>query len=156
MFCFRTFFFTSLFPCVIISLKKGGIRVNDRVKELRAVLGLSMEKFGGYLGLSKSGISEIESGRRNVTDQHVKLIVSSAFDGKKVNETWLRTGEGDMFKKISMEEEIAALIAEVANEPDGSFKRRILSVLARLSEDQWDLLADIAEKLVEDNEESAE
>lgn len=56
-----------------------------------------MEKFGKEIGLSKSGVSEIEAGRRNVTDQHIKLIVSVG--QWNVSEAWLRTGEGEMFLK---------------------------------------------------------
>ena len=41
--------------------------INDRFKELRKALGLSQEEFGNKIGLSKSGISNIESGTRNVT-----------------------------------------------------------------------------------------
>ncbi len=50
--------------------------VNDRFKELRKTFGLSQEELGNKIGLSKSGISNIESGTRNVTDKHIKLICS--------------------------------------------------------------------------------
>lgn len=63
---------------------------NERIKELRKSLKLSQEEFGEAIGLTKSSISNIEKGVRNVTDQHIKLLVS-AFN---VNDHWLRTGEG--------------------------------------------------------------
>lgn len=63
--------------------------INQRVKELRLKLGLSQDDFGNAIGLSKSGISNIENGARSVRETHIKLICS-AFD---VDETWLRTGE---------------------------------------------------------------
>ena len=50
--------------------------INDRFKELRKIFGLSQEELGNKIGLSKSGISNIESGKRNVTDKHIKLICS--------------------------------------------------------------------------------
>ena len=64
--------------------------VNDRFKELRKTFGLSQEELGNKIGLSKSGISNIESGARNVTDKHIKLICSEF----PVNEEWLRDGTG--------------------------------------------------------------
>lgn len=67
--------------------------VRSRVKELREYLNLSQESFGSSIGLSKSGISNIESGLRNVTEKHI-LLIKGAFN---VNEEWLRTGEGSMF-----------------------------------------------------------
>jgi len=63
--------------------------INQRVKELRLKLGLSQDDFGNAIGLSKSGISNIENGARAVRESHIKLLCS-AFD---VDEAWLRTGE---------------------------------------------------------------
>lgn len=71
--------------------------INERFKELRKALGLSQEELGNKIGLSKSGISNIESGTRNVTDKHIKLICSEF----PINEDWLRTGTGEMFLKTS-------------------------------------------------------
>lgn len=86
-----------------------------------------MEKFGKEIGLSKSGVSEIEAGRRNVTDQHIKLIVSV---GKwNVSESWLRTGKGEMFlktpdtlieqlrQKYSMDDFETSIVEEYLNLP---------------------------------------
>lgn len=72
--------------------------MNERIKELRSeLLNLSQEQFGERIGLSKSGISNIESGVRNVTDKHIKLICSE-FD---VREEWIRTGNGDPFVRTT-------------------------------------------------------
>ena len=69
------------------------IDINKRIRELRDVLNISQESFGNSIGLSKSGISNIENGTRNVTEKHI-LLINTAFN---VNEKWLRTGEGEMF-----------------------------------------------------------
>ena len=69
--------------------------MNNRFKEIREKLGFSQEKFGEIIGLSKSGISNIESGQRNVTDKHIKLLCSEL----NINPDWLRTGEGEMFNE---------------------------------------------------------
>lgn len=54
-----------------------------------------------------------------------------------------------MFQQRSQEEELAAFFGDVlSGEPD--FRRRLISALARLDEDQWATLADIAQKLVEE------
>lgn len=62
--------------------------INERVKEVRKQLNLSQEEFGKSIGLSKSGISNIENGTRNVNSKHVKLI-SMVFN---IDEQWLLTG----------------------------------------------------------------
>lgn len=63
--------------------------INERIKALRQSLHMSQEEFGKTIGLSKSGISNIESGARSVRDAHIKLICSSF----NVGENWLRTGK---------------------------------------------------------------
>ena len=67
--------------------------MNKRIKSIRESLNLSQEEMGKAIGLTRSGISNIESGQRAVSERHVKLF-RSAFN---VNEHWLRTGEGEMF-----------------------------------------------------------
>lgn len=67
--------------------------INERVKELRKELNLTMEKFGERLGVRKTAISRIESGVNNLTEQ-MFLAICREFG---VNEEWLRDGEGEMF-----------------------------------------------------------
>ena len=67
--------------------------MNERVKLLRKKLGLTLEKFGGELGVTKVAISNIESGNRNLTEQMMKAICRTW----NVNYFWLRDGSGEMF-----------------------------------------------------------
>lgn len=67
--------------------------MNKRIKEIREALNLSQEEMGKAIGITRSGISNIESGQRSVSERHIKLL-RSAYN---VNEHWLRTGEGEMF-----------------------------------------------------------
>lgn len=71
--------------------------MNERIKELRKALGLTLEKFGERVGLKKSSLSQIENGVNGVTDQLFKSICREY----NVNENWLRTGEGEMFVPAS-------------------------------------------------------
>lgn len=71
--------------------------MNERIKELRKFLNLTMEKFGERLGVRKTAISLIESGRNNLTDQMLKAICREF----NVNEEWLRMGKGEMFVEDS-------------------------------------------------------
>jgi len=70
---------------------------NDRVKMVRKSpeISLSMEKFGQRLGVGKSTISSIESGTNAITSQMRRSICREFH----VSETWLETGEGEMFMK---------------------------------------------------------
>lgn len=71
----------------------------ERVKEIRKTLGLTLEKFGEPLGVTKVAISNIEKGNRNVTEQMLKAICREY----SVNEDWLKNGVGEMFRKPSDE-----------------------------------------------------
>ena len=46
----------------------------ERVKQLRAELNLTLEKFGDRVGVTKVAISNIEKGNRNLTEQMIKAI----------------------------------------------------------------------------------
>lgn len=66
---------------------------NERVKEVRKSLNLTLEKFGERVGVGKTAISNIEKGNRNLTEQMTKSICREF----GVDYIWLTTGEGAMF-----------------------------------------------------------
>lgn len=83
--------------------------MNERIEELRKAMGLTLKDFGQAIGLSTSGLSEITHGRSNVTERVIKLILS-AFP--QVSESWLRTGDGSMYKdeaSAKLQEKLHAL-----------------------------------------------
>ena len=65
----------------------------ERIKEVRNSLGLTLEKFGEKLGVTKTAISRIEKGERSLTEQMTKSICREF----SVDYMWLTTGEGEMF-----------------------------------------------------------
>lgn len=117
---------------------------NERIKYLREHLNISQEKLGETIGLSKSGISSIENGNRNVTEKHIKLI-SSCFN---VNEDWLRTGNGDMFNPMSEDEELDLYIGRISGSDD-KFKKNLLKALCKLTEEEWNVLKKIISEMKE-------
>ena len=66
---------------------------NERVKEVRKTLGLTLEKFGDRLGIKKAAVSKIEKGENSLTDANIKAICREF----SVDYMWLTTGEGEMF-----------------------------------------------------------
>lgn len=67
--------------------------MNNRIALLRKTLSLTMEEFGKRVGVTRSAISNIENGKRNLTDQMI-LSICREFNA---NENWIKTGQGEMF-----------------------------------------------------------
>ena len=113
--------------------------MGERVKELRKVLGLSGEKFGEKIGLKRNSLSQIETGKNHLSEQNI-LAICREFN---VNEEWLRTGTGEMFKDMSLDEEIISFIGEIQWDASNTFKKKFISAIAKLNDDEWKVLEKI-------------
>ena len=113
--------------------------MGERVKELRKALGLSGEKFGEKIGLKRNSLSQIETGKNNLSEQNI-LAICREFN---VNEDWLRYGTGEMFKDMTLDEEIISFIGEVQWDASNTFKKRFISAIAKLNEEEWKVLEKI-------------
>ena len=116
--------------------------MNERIKELRSTLGLSAEKFGTRVGVTRSAISRIENGVVNVTEQMI-LSICREFN---VREEWLRTGSGEMFLDLT-EDEFAKAAAQLSND---TFARSLIVEYWKLDEDSKRLFRNFIHKLSDD------
>ena len=119
--------------------------MGERIKELRKTLGLTLERFGEALGVTKTAISRLESGERGVTEQMFKSICRE-FD---VREEWLRTGEGEMFKELSRSEKIAVFLTDVLKDEDDSFRKQFIEAFSELDLNDWKVLEGICNSIIE-------
>lgn len=71
--------------------------VAQRIRLLRNKLGLNQTEFAKKLGRKQQTIANWETGARNLPDFSY-LALTQVFN---VNETWLRTGKGEMFASQS-------------------------------------------------------
>lgn len=117
--------------------------IGERVKTLRKELGLTLEKFGTPLGVQRSALSMIENDKSGIGDRTILLICREY----GVSEKWLRDGDGEMFVPVTRNEKIARFAGELMREETPEFRRQIVEILADLNDEQWDALADFAEKL---------
>lgn len=116
----------------------------ERVRKIRrsSSVNLTMEKFGEKIGLKKSAISLIESGRNSLTDSNVKNICREF----GVDYRWLTTGEGDMFPDPDVEF-LAAIDRIMHNESDS--RKDFFKLLVNLSDDEVNALNSIFHKYME-------
>ncbi|GHU58087.1 hypothetical protein AGMMS49975_24360 [Clostridia bacterium] len=115
--------------------------MNERIKKVRKKLGLSQEEFANRIGLnSKATISLIEKGTSSITERFIKQVCTEF----KVNEYWLRSGNGDIFLQPS-ENNIADLINEQGLSP---IIEEILKAYFRIDKEEREMIFDgILEKI---------
>ena len=125
--------------------------MNKRLRELRKALGLTQGEFGKILGITTSGVSDIESGRRNVTEQH--LIMLSNYKEKPIDVNWIRTGEGEMFLPVLEEDEMALYVSELLEDegdnPLYTIIKEVMHTYSELSPKSQEVIRDAAAKLLE-------
>lgn len=115
--------------------------INIRFKLLRESCKKTQAEFGKILGLSISGVSDIERGKRNVTDQH--LIMLSNWTERKINIEWLRTGVGgsdNMFLHPE-ENDLIAQAATLLGKKDSLFETLVITY-SKLSVENRKVLLD--------------
>ena len=66
--------------------------IGERLKLIRKAQAMNQSDFAKTLGLGQSTLAMMEVGKRTITDRHIKTICALC----NINETWLRTGEGEM------------------------------------------------------------
>ena len=101
----------------------------ERIKDVRKALGLTLEKFGERVGVTKQTVSRIENGVNNLTEQMTKSICREF----SVDYLWLTTGEGEMF--VENDFELMEIIDRILM-GDNEFHKKLLKWCATsLSDD---------------------
>ena len=125
--------------------------MNERISLIRKEARLTQEEFGARIGgLSRNYIWMLEKGDRVPSDRTISDICREF----NVSETWLRTGEGEMFQPKSRNEELFEFAAKVADGDPGSIQAQLLAVMSRLTDEQWEVLAQVAREFVEETKKS--
>lgn len=122
----------------------------ERIRAIRKENDMTLERFGEKIGMKSSSISDLETGRRTMTAQTFKSICREF----RINEVWLRTGEGDRYIETHEEDIVYNFIGDIMkNAPD--FRRHLISVLARMTPEEWSLLEKKAWELVHEMQKAA-
>lgn len=113
---------------------------NKRVKELRKTLNLTLEKFGEKLGVTKTAISNIERGERNLTEQMIKSICREF----NVSRAWLNDGIGDMFNDMDID--LLNKVDQIISGED-EFYKNLLRTIVNLSDEDLLLFKKMVDNL---------
>ena len=120
--------------------------MNSRIQAIIAAKNIKKVEFARRLNLSPPYVSEMCSGKTRPSDRTISDICRE-FD---VSETWLRTGEGEMFIQLTRSQEIADFVGKLMVGEQDTFKRRFVAMLARLDESEWEFIEKRALELFED------
>ena len=126
------------------------MEIGERIKEVRKSKKITQQAFADAIGLKRNTIANYEIGNVEPSDRTISDICREF----NVSEEWLRTGEGGMFQPKSRNEELMEFATTVAEGYPGSIQAQLLAVMARLTDEQWEVLAQVAREFVEETKKS--
>lgn len=97
------------------------LNLGERIKKARKELDLTQQKFAEQIGTTQNNIASYEIGRREPSAAAINNICKTF----NVSETWLRTGEGEMFQPLSRDDELSQVFSAIAASDDELIKRII-------------------------------
>lgn len=99
--------------------------MKDRIKKIRKELDLTQQAFADKIGMKQNTIAQYEMGRTKPSD----AIVFSICREFNVNETWLRTGEGEMFEELTEQQKILKYTALLLKDKDSAIANAIQTLI---------------------------
>ena len=107
--------------------------MNERIRKLRKALDLTQQEFADRIGMKRNTIASYEINRNGPSNSVISLICKTY----NVSETWLRTGEGEMFVQQNEADELAAMVERLITGESAEFKRRLVNALSTLKDEHW-------------------
>lgn len=101
--------------------------IKDRIKLARTTLGKTQAEFAQAINRTQSLFARYENGTNNINDRTIADICREF----NVNEQWLRTGEGPMFKQQdNLDNMLTADVAKLVRSSDEFTKKLIHNYLS--------------------------
>lgn len=98
--------------------------MNERLRKLRKRLDITQQQFADRIGMKRNTIANYESDRNEPSNAVISLICREF----KVNEVWLRTGEGgdeNMFSRISSDDKYSLSLGKLTIEQNEFVKNAV-------------------------------
>lgn len=119
----------------------------ERIREIRKSKNLTMDQFGNKIGVTKSTISNIENGNRNVTEHMVKSICREY----RVDYLWLTQGVGEMYIQEDSRIKLYRLIDRVLD-GENEHVKNVFKNFSELNTEDFDELTRIMDQLLDEKE----
>lgn len=120
--------------------------MKDRLKAIRAALKLTQAEFAKSIGLTRATIASYEGGYLDISERTINDICRV----HNINEQWLRTGEGPMFKEQSdIDNMLAAEVAKLLRSED-EFTKKLIYTYLSLPDDAKDKVKEFVSLIVKE------
>lgn len=116
--------------------------LSERISHLVKTTGLTKTAFAERINVSQQFVSNICSGNKTPSDRTIADICREF----RVEERWLRTGEGEMFVQPNRSQLLADFMADVMTDTEDSARLALVSLLADLDVEDWEAINKIFKK----------
>ena len=117
--------------------------INKRIADAIAAKGMKKSEVARSIKVSPAFISQLCSGAALPSERTIVDIARVC----GVNQTWLRSGEGEMLQAMNEDEELAAYLGDVMHDEPESFLRRLTLEMKNWTPEMWQMLEEICKRL---------
>lgn len=123
--------------------------LSQRIGFIIEAKGMTKTAFAERLNVSQAFVSQLCSGTKQPSDRTISDICRE-FD---VREEWLKTGDGEPFKKMSPEEEVASYVSDLLEDdtenPLYEIIKEIMRTYSELSPKSQEVIRDFSQRLMD-------
>lgn len=118
--------------------------IGERIKQLRKALNLTQAEFGQRLGTVANMVSMWEKGMR-IPNERQMILISSVYN---IRREWLENGTGEMQEQPAENDELAQYLAGMMYDEAPSVLKSFLTILARTTPEEREVLAKIISETI--------
>ena len=118
--------------------------IATRIIKLCDVLNISKSDFARRINGTPSYISKLGKSTESVPSERTIDDICRVFG---VSKLWLKTGEGEMYVKRDMNQEIGMMVTALMKDADESFRKRFIAALLQVPPDGWNAIEEFVNKL---------
>lgn len=118
--------------------------LSSRIRLVFDSVGMTKSEIARSLNVTPAYISKLTNKDDAIPSSRFISDICREF---RVNEEWLRTGEGTMFLSESRSDLIASFMADVMGSAPDDIRQVIVSGLAKLDVEDWENIRDILKKI---------
>ena len=118
--------------------------IATRIIKLCDVLNISKSDFARRINVTPSYISKLGKSTESVPSERTIDDICRVFG---VSKLWLKTGDGEMYVKRDLNQEIGMMVTAMMKDAGESFRKRFIAALLQVPPDGWNAIEEFVNKL---------